>query len=120
MNKTHLLAAVLAAGLIGIASAKGGVPSEIYQPRGAQVVKADHQGDGEYEVEFRLRGNDVRGIAKQAISHAQRQGYRLVESDIERDDADLKFKRRDQEMDVSIEYKGNGRIEYKVDLERDH
>ena len=57
MNKTHLIAALLAAGLIGMASAKGGVPREIYQPRGAQVVKAEHQGDGEYEVEFRLRGN---------------------------------------------------------------
>ena len=41
-----------------------------------------------------------------------------MESDIERDDADLKFERREQEMDVSIEYKGNGRIEYKVDLDR--
>ena len=60
----------------------------------------------------------MRGLAKQAISHAQRQGFRLVESDIERDDADLKFERREQEMDVSIEYKGNGRIEYKVDLDR--
>ena len=118
MNKTHLIAALLAAGLIGMASAKGGVPREIYQPRGAQVVKADHQGDGEYEVEFRLRGNDVRPLAKQAINHAKRQGFSLVESDIERDDADLKFQRHNQEMDISIEHKGNGRIEYKVDLDR--
>ena len=118
MNKTHLLVAVLAAGLMSIASAKDGVPREIYQPSGAKIVKSEHQGDGEYEVEFSVRGNDVRGLAKQAISHAQRQGFRLVESDIERDDADLKFKRRDQEMDISIEHKGNGRIEYKVDLDR--
>ena len=120
MNKTHLLAAVLAANLINLAAAHGSVPREIYQPRGAQVVKANHQGDGEYEVEFRLRGNDVRSLAKQAISHAKRQGFSLVESNIERDDADLKFKRHNQEMDVSIEHKGNGRIEYKVDLDRDN
>ena len=120
MNKTHLIAALLAAGFIGMASAKGGVPREIYQPSGAKIVKSEHQGEGEYEVEFSVRGNDVRHLAKQAISHAKRQGFSLVESDIERGDADLKFKRRDQEMDVSIEYKGNGRIEYTVDLERDH
>ncbi len=95
------------------------IPGEIFQPRGAEVVKADRQGDGEFEAEFRLRGNDVRGLAKQVRNHAQRHGFKLVESEVDRDDADLKFKRRGMELDVSIEKKDHGVIEYKADLDRD-
>lgn len=95
------------------------MPGEIFQPRGAKVVKADRQGDGEFEAEFRLRGNDVRSLARQVRNHAERHGFKLVESEIERDDADLKFKRRNQELDVSIETKDHGMIEYKADLDLD-
>ncbi|HHW7578706.1 TPA: hypothetical protein ACU21O_000139 [Mannheimia haemolytica] len=94
------------------------IPSEIYQPRG-ELVKADRQGNGEFEVEYRVSGNDVRGLAKSAIAHAKRKGFHLVESDIHRDDADLKFKRGDQELDIEIEVKGRNRIEYKADLDLD-
>ncbi|HDL6102023.1 TPA: hypothetical protein PXG26_001113 [Mannheimia haemolytica] len=106
------------------------LPSEIYQPRG-ELVKADRQGNGEFEVEYRVSGNDefeveyrvsgndVRGLAKSAIAHAKRKGFHLVESDIHRDDADLKFKRGDQELDIEIEVKGRNRIEYKADLDLD-
>ena len=93
------------------------IPNEIYRPNG-QLVKVDKHGYGECEVEYRLKGNDVRGLAKKVISHAQKQGFRLKESDIERDDADLKFKRGNQELDVQIEVKGYNRIEYKADLDR--
>ena len=41
----------------------------------------------------------------------------MVESEIKRDDADLKFRRGRQELDVSIESKDHGRIEYKADLD---
>ena len=43
----------------------------------------------------------------------------MVESEIKHDDADLKFKRGRQELDVSIENKGHDRIEYKADLDLD-
>ncbi|QLB16106.1 hypothetical protein A6B40_00175 [Mannheimia varigena] len=94
------------------------VPSEIYQPRG-ELVKADRQGNGEFEVEYRVKGNDVRSLAQQTIAHAKKKGFRVVESEIKRDDADLKFERGDQELDVQIELKGNNRIEYKADLDLD-
>ena len=96
------------------------MPGEIFQPRGAEVVKADRQGDGEFEAEFRLRGNDVRDLAQQVRNHAQRNGFKVVESEVKRDDADLKFKRRNQELDVSIEQKDHGIIEYKADLDLDN
>lgn len=96
----------------------GSIPKEIYRPNG-QLVKSDHKGDGEFEVEYRLSGNDVRGIAKSAIAHAKRHGFRLTESEIKRDDADLKFSRGNQELDISIEAKGKNRIEYKADLDLD-
>ena len=73
------------------------LPREIYRPRGAQVVKAEAQDDGEFEAKFHL-----------------------VESEIKPHDADLKFRRGDQELDVEIERKGNGHIEYKADLDRDN
>ncbi len=94
------------------------IPREIYKPSG-KLVKADRQGNGEFEVEYRLKGRDVRGIAERTIAHARSHGFRLVESDIEREDADLKFKRGRQELDVQIEHKGNSRIEYKADLDLD-
>ena len=46
-------------------------------------------------------------------------GFQIVESKIKHDDADLKFKRGNQELDVSIEDKGH-RIEYKADLDLDN
>lgn len=118
--KTLTKISVVALGLISASAfALGGMPSEIYKPAGAQVVKADRKGGGEYEAEFRLRGNDARGLAKRVISHARSQGFHVVESGIERDDVDLKFERGDQELDVQIEVKDHGRIEYKADLDLD-
>ncbi|TCP96828.1 hypothetical protein EDC44_10325 [Cricetibacter osteomyelitidis] len=70
-------------------------------------------------MEYRLKGNDVRGLAKKVIAHAKSKGFRVEESEIERDDADLKFERGNQELDVSIELKGRNRIEYKADLDLD-
>lgn len=118
MKKTLLLAAMLA-GFSSFAAADT-LPREIYRPRGAQVVKAEAQDDGEFEAKFYLRGNDVRQLAQRVISHARSQGFRLVESEIKPHDADLKFRRGDQELDVEIERKGHGHIEYKADLDRDH
>ena len=64
--------------------------------------------------------SDVRQLAQRVISHARSQGFRLVESEIKPHDADLKFRRGDQELDVEIERKGHGHIEYKADLDRDN
>ena len=116
LPKVTLLATTL--GLFASSAFAASIPNEIYRPNG-QLVKADKQGNGEYEVEYRLKGNDVRGLAKRVISHAQRHGFRLKESDIERDDEDLKFKRGEQELDVKIEVKEHNRIEYKADLDLD-
>lgn len=118
----NTLKATLLATVLGLASttvlAKS-IPSDIYKPRNAEVVKMDRQGRGEYEVEFRLYGDDVRPLAKRVIEHAKDRGFRIEESEIKRDDADLKFKRGDQELDVSIELKNKDRIEYKADLDLD-
>ena len=53
---------------------------------------------------------------KKVIAHARSKGFHVVESEIKHDDADLKFKRGKQELDVSIEDKGQGRIEYKAEF----
>lgn len=58
-------------------------------------------------------------LSKKVIAHARSKGFHVVESEIKHDDADLKFKRGKQELDVSIEDKGQGRIEYKADLDLD-
>lgn len=97
------------------------IPREIYFPQDAKVVKADRKGGGEFEAEFRLsdRNTSVPALAKRVINHAKRHGFRVEESEIKHDDADLKFERGDQELDVSIELKDKGRIEYKADLDLD-
>lgn len=115
--KTTVFAAII--GLTSVAALAKSIPSEIYQPRNGELIKSDRQGNGEWEVEYRLKGSDVRPLAKQVMQHAKNKGFRLVESEIERDDADLKFERGDQELDVSIEAKGKDRIEYKADLDLD-
>ncbi|WP_150539960.1 hypothetical protein [Actinobacillus vicugnae] len=116
LSKATLLATIL--GLFATSTFAADIPREIYRPNG-KLVKADRQGNGEYEVKYHLRGNDVRQIAKNTITHAKRHGFRLVESDIRRDEADLKFERGVQELDVEIEVKGRNRIEYKADLDLD-
>lgn len=116
LSKAALLVATL--GFFTSSAFAASIPSEIYRPHG-ELVKADRQGNGEYEVEYRLKGNDVRDLAKTVIAHAKQHGFRVTESDIERHDADLKFKRGDQELDVQIEVKNNNRIEYKADLDLD-
>ena len=111
MAKTKSL---LATGILALFSATAfaaPLPAEIYLPAGAHTVKADRQGNGEFEYEAEL---PARGIA-----HARSKGFHVVESEIKHDDADLKFKRGRQELDVSIENKGHGRIEYKADLDLD-
>ena len=97
------------------------IPHEIYYPHAAKVVKAERKGGGEFEAEFRLHDRDISvpALAKKVISHAKRQGFRVEESKIKHDDADLKFERGDQELDVSIELKDKGKIEYKADLDLD-
>ena len=121
MAKTKSL---LATGILALFSATAfaaPLPAEIYLPAGAHTVKADRQGNGEfeYEAELPVRGNPIPSLAKKVIAHARSKGFQVVESEIKHDDADLKFKRGRQELDVSIENKGHGRIEYKADLDLD-
>lgn len=107
--------------LVGISAAfavqAAGVPSEMFQPRGSQVIKSQAQGNGEYELELRVRKGSVPALAKQAIRHAQSKGYHLVERKIDREDADLKFHKNNHELDISIEDKDNGWIEIDQNLD---
>ncbi|MDO4879087.1 MAG: hypothetical protein Q3966_07340 [Neisseria sp.] len=116
--KALLLTGILS--LFSAAAFAAPVPSEIYKPAGARTIKADRQGDGEFEYEAELPGKraSVPSLAKKVIRHARSRGFKVVESEIKHDDADLKFKRGNQELDVSIEDKGH-RIEYKADLDLD-
>ena len=116
-SKTLMIAGLMA--LFSASAMAAPIPDEIFKPHGAEVIKADRQGDGEFEAEFRLHGRDtsVERLAGQVRAHAQRHGFKVVESEVKRDDADLKLKRRDQELDVSIERKDHGIIEYKADLD---
>lgn len=119
----HTLKATLLAAILGLTStavfAQRSLPTDIYKPNNAKLVKAEYQGRGEYEVKYYLQGDDVRPLAKRVIEHAQSRGFRIVESEIRRDDTDLKFRRGNRELDVSIELKSRGRIEYKADLDFD-
>ncbi|ASK27803.1 hypothetical protein [Neisseria chenwenguii] len=117
--KSLMLTGILA--LFSASAFAAPMPHEIYKPAGARTVKADRQGNGEFEYVAELRGRrgSIPAIAKRVIAHARHNGFKVVESEIKRDDADLKFKRGNQELDVSIEDKDNGRIEYKADLDLD-
>ena len=115
---------LLATGILALFSATHSPPRclpKFTVPDGAHTIKADHQGDGEFEYEAELSGqrNSIPSLAKKVIAHARSKGFHVVESEIKHDDADLKFKRGKQELDVSIEDKGQGRIEYKADLDLD-
>lgn len=116
-SKTLLITGIMA--LFSAAAVAAPLPGEIFRPRGAKVVKADRQSDGGYEAEFRIdAGNtSVAHLVDRVRAHARRHGFEVVESDIQGDDADLKFKRRNQALDVSIERNKHGVIEYKADLD---
>ena len=116
-TKNLMLTGILA--LFSASAFAAALPAEIYRPAGAHTVKADRQGDGEfeYEAELSARRTSIPALAKKVIAHARSKGFRVVESEIKRDDADLKFKRGHQELDVSIESKDRNRIEYKADLD---
>lgn len=93
----------------------GKIPAEIYQPKG-QLIKSVNKGN-EYEVEYHLKGNDVRELAKKAKAHAKKHGFRIVEDQVWEREADLKFVRDGQVLEVDIEVE-RGYIEYKAELER--
>lgn len=93
------------------------IPSEIYQPQG-KLVKSVDKGD-EFEVEYHLKGNDVTSLVQKATAHAKKHGFRVVESEIRKHEADLKFVRGTQELDVDIEVE-RGYIQYKADLDHKH
>ncbi len=121
MMKTKSLMVTGILALFSASAFAASLPSEIYQPSGAKTIKADRQGNGEFEYEAELssRRTSIPALAKQVIAHAKSKGFKVIESEIKRDDADLKFKRGHQELDISIEDKDNGRIEYKADLDLD-
>ena len=121
MSKTTSLLATGILALFSAAAIAAPLPAEIYRPTGAQTIKAERQSDGEfeYEAELSARRTSVPALAKKVIAHARSKGFRMVESEIRHDDADLKFTRRNQKLEVSIENDGDGRIEYHADLDLD-
>lgn len=90
------------------------IPNEIYQPQG-KLVKSENKAD-EFEVEYHLQGSDVAALAEKVTAHAQKFNFRVVESDIRKNEADLKFVRGNQELDVDIEVE-KGHTEYKAELD---
>lgn len=124
MKQSKIMMMLLAVAISATASAVS-LPREIFKPAGAKVIKSERQADGEFEAKFLVRSNNVSHLVKQTIAHAKRHGFHLVESEIESeiegDDVDLKFRRGEyQELDVSIEKKGRNHIEYKADLDLEH
>ncbi|MDG2960468.1 hypothetical protein P7L91_06345 [Bisgaard Taxon 10/6] len=118
---TKIVLSTILAGLFSASAGAASIPRDIYVPADADIIKADRQGGGEFEAEFRLDSRDVSvpELAREVISHARSRGFHLEEKEIKRDDADLKFERGDEELDVSIELKDHHRIEYKADLDLD-
>ncbi|HGO5855533.1 TPA: hypothetical protein ACK3JJ_000136 [Mannheimia haemolytica] len=90
------------------------IPGEIYQPQG-QLIKSENKGN-EFEIEYHVKGTDVKGLAEKATAHAKSNGFRVVKSDIRTREADLKFVRDNQELDIDIELERDY-IEYKADLD---
>lgn len=97
------------------------IPHEIYSPADAVVVHTELPGSGEFGVKFRLnsRHTSVKNLAQEVRRHAKSQGFKEIRALVQHNDADLKFKRKDQELDISIEEKQHGVIEYKADLDLD-
>ncbi|EGZ51032.1 MULTISPECIES: hypothetical protein [Neisseria] len=97
------------------------IPHEIYSPADAVVVRSELPGSGEFEVKFRVnsRHTSVENLAQAVRRHAKSHGFKEVRGAVQQNDADLKFKRKNQELDISIEQKQHGIIEYKADLELD-
>ncbi|OSI11368.1 hypothetical protein [Neisseria canis] len=97
------------------------IPHEIYSPADAVVVRTELPGSGEFGVKFRLnsRHTSVKNLAQEVRRHAKSQGFKEIRALVQHNDADLKFKRKDQELDISIEEKQHGVIEYKADLDLD-
>lgn len=95
------------------------IPNEIYSPADAVIIKAELPGQGEFEAVFRLNANQisVKNLARQVRRHARSQGFHEVKSSVQNDDAELKFKREDQALDISIEQNRHGMIDYKADLD---
>ena len=99
MKKTLLILGLLA-GVAGAAS----VPAEIYQPPGARLLKAKHDG-GDYEIRYKVPNGKVRQLAQRAIAQAEKHGY-------------IKLERGEDEMDISLELKHGHTVEYRVDLDK--
>lgn len=112
MKKTLLILGLLA-GVAGAAS----VPAEIYQPPGARLLKAKHDG-GDYEIRYKVPNGKVRQLAQQAIAQAEKHGYQLKEIDVDDKDGDIKLERGEDEMDISLELKHGHTVEYRVDLDK--
>lgn len=114
LPKMFLLVAGLSTALAAQAAT---LHADLFQPRGAKVVQSKAKSGGEYEAKLRLGKGNVYQLANQAMKHAKSKGYRLVERDITRRDADLKFRKRHRELDINIELNRNGTIEIDQDLE---
>ena len=56
MTKAKSLLATGILALFSVTAFASPLPSEIYRPDGAHTIKADHQGNGEFEYEAELSG----------------------------------------------------------------
>ena len=112
--KTLLMTGIMA--LFSTAAATG-LPGEIFQPRGAEVVKADTRCDG-CEAEFRIGAGHtgVAHLAERVREHARRHGFEVVAARVRNNGAGFTFKRRHQTLEISIGRTRHGVIEYRAGL----
>lgn len=109
--------ALLLAAMLPAAAGAVSIPNPIYQPANGEIVKADGKRNGGFEAQFLVNSNNVRWLANKVRNHARRNGFKVAAFEVDENDADLKFKRRNQALDVSIKLKFDNTIKYKADLE---
>ena len=95
------------------------VPQEIYQSTRTDLIKLKDKGDGEYRALFSVRGGNVRAFTREVIHHASKQGYRLMASDVQANEADMNFAYGTRTMAVSIDLNDNYTMKYEVELDLD-
>lgn len=119
MKITSKITFIATLGLFSINITAAQLPSEIYQPASAEILHAQARDNGEFEAEFKVNARhiSIKELAARIIAHARTQGFSVEQSIVKRDDADIKFYRDKQELEVSLELKSPNVIEYKADLD---
>lgn len=95
------------------------LPSDIYHPASAEILKVQPLENGEFVAEFKVNAEhiSIRELAARVIADAREKGFSVEQSMVKRDNADIKFYRDNQKLKVSLELKSPRAIEYKAALD---